>query len=100
MATEDFKSNLGGDVQARSFSRVCGVLVALERLEKPNLDNLVDDTEIPRRSILGIFDRLQREYHVVIERQMGRRHGFYRVVDWGILNRERILDVEAGQVES
>jgi hypothetical protein len=92
MATEDFKSNLGGDVQARSFSRVCGVLVALERLEKPDLQSLVDKTDIPRRSILGIFDRLQREYHVVIERQMGRRYGFYRVLDWGVLNRERILE--------
>ena len=93
MATEDFKTNLGGDeVLARSFSRVCGVLAAVERLEKPDLKNLVNKTDIPKRSILAMIDRLQREYHVVIERQQGRRYGFYRVVDWGVLNRERILE--------
>jgi hypothetical protein len=79
------------EIQARSFSRVCGLLVAIEQLEKPDLHDLVNKTDIPRRSILGIFDRLEREYQVVIERINGRRHGYYEVADWGMLNRDRIL---------
>ena len=81
------------EITARSFTRVLSLVVALEMIEKPDLKKLMDDTGIPERSIHAMFDRLHREYFMVIERVDGRRHGFYKVANWGMLNRDRILDL-------
>lgn len=81
------------EIPARSFTRVLSLVIALEKIERPDLKKLTDDTGIPERSIHAMFGRLHREYFMVIERVDGRRHGFYKVANWGMLNKERILDL-------
>ncbi|ABO22857.1 helix-turn-helix domain-containing protein [Shewanella loihica] len=91
MATYDSNGSEINGTQARSFGRVLSLLVAVERLEKPNLDALVERTNLPGRSIHAMIGKLHKDYFVVIERQNGRRFGYYKVVDWGVLDRDRIL---------
>lgn len=79
------------EIPARSFTRVMSLIIAIEKIEKPSLQSLIDRTGIPERSIHAILARLSREYWVAIERVDGRRYGYYRVADWGVLNRDRIL---------
>jgi hypothetical protein len=95
MATHDFKgSKKINTTQARNFGRALNLLIAVERLEKPTLDTLVKKTNLPGRSIYSIIERLSQEYFVVIERFNGRRYGYYKVADWGVLDRERILALQ------
>ena len=79
------------EIPARSFTRVMSLIIAIEKIEKPSLQSLIDRTGIPERSIHAILARLSREYWVAIERVDGRRYGYYRIADWGALNRDRIL---------
>lgn len=90
MATSNHSST-NEAVPARSFKRVQNLLIAIEKIEKPSLQSLIDRTGIPERSIHALLARLSREYWVAIERVDGRRYGYYRVADWGALNRDRIL---------
>lgn len=95
MATYDFNgSEKINTIKARKFGRALNLLIALERLEKPTIDSLVEKTRLPGRSIHSMIDRLSREYFVVIKRFNGRRYGYYKVADWGILDRERILALQ------
>lgn len=91
MATLNSNSVLTNEIPNRSFLRVCAVLTAIEQHDKPSLEDLVVQTDFPKRSIFAIIQRLQGEYNVVIKREFGRRYGYYSVVDWGLLNREKIL---------
>lgn len=79
------------NVPARSFTRLLSLIVAIEKIEKPDLKKLTTDTGIPERSIHAMLDKLHREYFMVIERVQGRRHGYYRISDWGALNEERVM---------
>lgn len=90
MTTNDLEYS-NQEVPARSFSRVLSLIVAIEKIEKPDLKKLTIDTGIPERSIHAMLDKLHREYFMVIERVQGRRHGYYRISDWGALNRERVM---------
>lgn len=91
MATFDSNADLSNEIPQRSFLRVCAVLAAIEQHERPSLENLVEKTEFPARSILSLFQRISTEYNVVVKREFGRRYGYYSVADWGFLNREKIL---------
>lgn len=79
------------NVPARSFTRLLSLIVAIEKIEKPDLKKITDDTGIPDRSIHAMLDKLSSEYFMVIERVQGRRHGYYRISDWGALNRDRVM---------
>lgn len=93
MTTDTIERSKQKEIPARSFTRIMSLVIALEKIERPDLKKLMDDTGIPERSIHSMFGRLNREYFMVIERVDGRRHGFYKVANWGMLNRERILDL-------
>ncbi len=97
MTTDNMKPSNEKETPARSFTRVLSLVIALEKIERPDLKKLMDDTGIPERSIHAMFSRLHREYFMVIERVDGRRHGFYKVANWGMLNRDRILDLAQTQ---
>lgn len=84
-------SGTHGVPPARSFMRVQTLLIAIEKLERPSLQALTEHTGIPERSIHSLLAKMNKEFFVFIERVNGRRHGYYRVVDWGALNRDRIL---------
>lgn len=79
------------DVPARSFSRLLSLIVAIEKIEKPDLKKITDDTGIPDRSIHAMLDKLHKEYFMVIERVQGRRFGYYRISDWGAINKDWVM---------
>lgn len=100
MATSNHSSTTTDTVPARSFKRAQHLLIAIERIEKPSLQSLIDRTGIPERSIHALLARLSREYWVAIERVDGRRYGYYRIADWGALNRDRILASVESQIST
>lgn len=91
MTTNEVEHSSQKEVPARSFTRVLSLVVALEKIEKPDLKKLTTDTGIPERSIHAMLNRLHREYFMVVERVQGRRFGYYRITDWGALNKERVM---------
>lgn len=98
MTTNDLEHS-NQEVPARSFSRVLSLIVAIEKIERPDLKKLTTDTGIPERSIHAMLDKLHREYFMVIERVQGRRFGYYRISDWGALNRERVMQKAEASTE-
>ena len=83
---------------SRHFERCELVLVAIDNLEKPTLDDIVNEAGIPQRTMQAIFRRLEDQHRVVIERVNGRRHGYYKIADWGNLDRSRVISHIAGRV--
>jgi len=80
-----------GVVAPRSFERCELVLFTIDTVEKPKLTDIVEAVRIPKRSIHAIFARLSEQHRVVISRVNGRRHGFYKILDWGNLDRAKVL---------
>lgn len=80
------------DVNARHFLRCELVLTAIETLDKPRLEDIVVQSGLPERTVHAIFKRLADQHRVSIIRENGRRHGYYRIADWGNLNRTSIVD--------
>ncbi len=91
MTTNDVEHSNQKEIPTRSFTRVLSLVVALEKIEKPDLKKLTNNTGIPERSIHAMLDRLHREYFMVVERVRGRRFGYYKITDWGALNKERVM---------
>ncbi|MFA0809498.1 helix-turn-helix domain-containing protein [Microbulbifer epialgicus] len=80
-----------GEPCARHFERCELVLAAIDTIEKPSLEDLVTEIGLPHRTIHAIFKRLSDQHRVVIERVNGRRHGYYKITDWGNLDRTNIV---------
>ncbi|WP_045861681.1 helix-turn-helix domain-containing protein [Teredinibacter purpureus] len=86
------KSCTVADVNARHFLRCELVLAAIEMSEKPTLEHIVEKCHLPERTVHAIFKRLADQHRVSIVRVNGRRHGYYRIADWGNLDRLRVVD--------
>lgn len=82
----------------RHFERCEILLATIENLERPMLEDIVDRTGIPPRSIHAIFRRLEDQHRVVIKRINGRRHGYYQILDWGNLDRDKVIGYVTGGV--
>lgn len=84
--------NKNNELGTRDENRKLVLLIALEKIEKPAQQDLVDATGIPERSIHLLTQSLNKA-GVVIERINGRRYGYYRISDSGIFNIERLPEV-------
>lgn len=93
--TEKADCLIKNEVPARSFSRLLSLIVAIEKIEKPDLKKITDETGIPDRSIHAMLDKLHKEYFMVIERVQGRRWGYYQISDWGAINKEWVIQQSA-----
>ena len=76
---------------ARNFLRCEIVLALIETLEKPTLEDIVNEAKLPKRTVHAIFKRLTEQHRVLIQRVNGRRHGYYEIADWGNLDRDRVV---------
>jgi len=76
---------------ARNFVRCELLLATIELSEKAAMDKLVRKTGIPKRTIHALMTRLEEQHRVIIHRVNGRRYGYYKVVDWGNLNKLDIV---------
>lgn len=76
----------------RDESRKLALLLALDRIPHPTEKDLIEATDIPKRTIHSLFKTLSR-MRVAIERVNGRRHGYYEMTDVGIYNLERASEV-------
>lgn len=72
------------------FTKIAKVLAAIDAIERPSAEDLIRHTQIPRRTICDVICSLREDYCVLIERVDGRKHGFYRIIDWGVFNPDEI----------
>ena len=77
------------EVLSRDFSRVLPLILAIERIKKPDLKCLIKETCISEKSIYSMLYSLRGRYRMVIEWK--RELGYYQILDWGCLDREKIV---------
>lgn len=93
MTMTKFKPLLTNELEpyARHFFRCELILALIDTLEKPTLEDIAGEAGLPKRTVHAIFKRLEEQHRVLIERVNGRRHGYYEIVDWGNLDRQKII---------
>lgn len=72
------------------------IIKALAAGNKPNLNDIVAYTKIPRVSVQRQIVDLRNSYFMDIQYvrplMTSWKDGYYEIMDWGVVNKERFLD--------
>ncbi|CAM4137462.1 helix-turn-helix domain-containing protein [Vreelandella rituensis] len=81
---------------SRDAKRKYAIIHALEVLDKPNLQDIVEETAIPAGTVKRQLTSIREEFrlHILFIRDASSpegANGYYSLESWGILDREAFL---------
>lgn len=81
---------------SRDTLRKFAIIRALEELEKPSLQNISEETDIPVGTVKRQLTAIRTEFkvHILFIRDPTEPRGasgYYSLVDWGIIDRDEFL---------
>lgn len=88
MAIDNSKKELS----ARDDSRKLALLIAIDKIPSPTVNDIQAATDIPARTVHSMINALKK-LDVSIVRVNGRRHGHYVIQDEGAYNVSRLPKV-------
>lgn len=81
-----------GHIPARNEYRKLALLIAIDKIDKPSMANLVETTGIPARSVDSIIKNATK-FGVVIRRKGGRKYGHFSLQNPGVYNIGKIPEL-------